>query len=172
MPNIEKASIYTMAKMGNRESFYEKLKFEKKTLEQVKDLYDSQNITLLQHTIIGRNFDIAKEILYAGVNVNAQNLSGWTALHYITERQNIEVAKILLEMGGDINIKEFEYGNTPFMMAVFNCKRTNYELVELFSKNSPDISISNNSGISPLQFANNIGDEKLIKCLESSNLGE
>ena len=50
--------------------------------------------------------------------------------------------------------------------AVFNCKGKYYDIVELFMKYNPDIHTKNNAGRSPLDFAIQVGNEKLIKMLK------
>ncbi len=90
-----------------------------------------------------------------------------TALHCICNYPNIEVARSILEHGGDIN-KRDKYGNNALWTAVFNCKGRYYEMVELFMKYNPDVTTKNNAGRSPLDFAIQVGDDKLIKLLKKN----
>lgn len=92
------------------------------------------------------------------------NEVGQTALHGICNYPSIEVAKDILEHGGNINIRD-KYGNNALWTAVFNCKGRYYDMVELFMKYNPDVKTKNNAGRSPLDFAIQVGDDKLIKLL-------
>src|SRR5690349_1994752 len=50
------------------------------------------------------NWEKMKQILQLGVvDVNAKNEDGWTALHVAANDGHIEVAKLLIEAGADIN---------------------------------------------------------------------
>lgn len=156
----EKADIYTLAKFGDLETFKKALKVEN---INEKSEYDSG---LLHYSISGEKFDIALFLINSGIDVNIINENRQTALHYICNYPNIEVAKAILEHGGDIN-KRDKYGNNPLWTAVFNCKGRYYDMVELFIKYNPDVTTKNNAGRSPLDFAIQVGNAKLIELLKS-----
>ena len=64
--------------------------------------------------------DVAKvkELLDAGVDVNAANTYGGTALAFACDRGQTEVVNLLLERGADVNAKDRFYGATPLSWAV------------------------------------------------------
>lgn len=66
-----------------------------------------------------------------GVDVNAQDGSGTTPLHYAVEGNNTAAVKILLEAGADPNIADRE-GVTPFDNAF---GRINLDIIEILLKN-------------------------------------
>nr|WP_235549934.1 ankyrin repeat domain-containing protein [Paenibacillus sp. Soil766] len=99
------------------------------------------------------------------MDVSMTNADGQTPLHYISTFPEIVVAQEILKKGGDINIRD-KYGNNALWTAVFNCKGKYYDMVELFMQYKPDVLTKNKAGRSPLDFANQVGNEKLIALLK------
>jgi hypothetical protein len=64
--------------------------------------------------------DVAKvkELLTAGVDANAANSYGGTALSFAADKGHAEVVKLLLEHGADPNVKDTFYSSTPLTWAV------------------------------------------------------
>jgi hypothetical protein len=64
--------------------------------------------------------DVAKvkELLAAGVDVNAANSYGGTALAFACDKGQTAVVNLLLEHGADINAKDRFYNSTPLTWAV------------------------------------------------------
>lgn len=58
-----------------------------------------------------------KRLLDEGVNVDTKFRYGATALSYASDRGNLEVVKILLERGADVNVRDTFYGATPLTWA-------------------------------------------------------
>ena len=69
--------------------------------------------------ILNNNIDFVHSSILSGVNVNAKDNAGNTALKLASERGQTEIVKLLLDAGADINI-----GNTndytPLEMAILN----------------------------------------------------
>lgn len=59
-----------------------------------------------------------KELLAAGVDVNAANAYGGTALSFACDKGHAAVVDFLLERGADVNAQDTFYGNTPLSWAV------------------------------------------------------
>ncbi len=60
-----------------------------------------------------------KALLAKGVPVNTQYRYGTTALHYAAQKGHLEVVRILVDHGADVDAKETEAAMTPLMFAVF-----------------------------------------------------
>lgn len=155
----EKADIYTLAKMGDIESFVKNF-----VAEEInnKSEYDSG---LLHYAISGNKFDIAMLLIDNNIDVNMINADGQTALHLISINNNLDIARELLQKGIDINIRD-KNGNNAMWTAVFNCRGKNYEMVRLLMSYKPDITTKNKAGRSPIDFAIQIKDEALINILQ------
>lgn len=151
--------LFSIAQYGTFDEFVQE--FELNILNQKND----NGSSLLHVAIAGENFDVAQFLVDQGIDVNLVNRDGQTPLHLIATKNNIKLAKILLESGADISIRD-RYGNNPMWTAVFNCKGKFYDMVELFCKYKPDVTTKNNAGKSPLDFAIQVGNEKLIKLLQ------
>lgn len=155
----ENSDIFVLAKFADIETFTSKF--------NIKDINSkSENGSgLLHYAISGNKFDIAMHLINSGINVNMTNAEDQNALHLICVNQNIEVAMALLDKGADINWRD-KFGNTPMWTAVFNCKGKNYAIVELFIRYNPDVMTKNKAGRSPLDFAIQVGNERLIELLK------
>jgi ankyrin repeat protein len=60
---------------------------------------------MLRSVAFSGNLGIVRDLLAQGVDINAQERGGWTALAYACARGHLSVAQVLLAAGADINIK-------------------------------------------------------------------
>jgi uncharacterized protein len=154
-----KADVFTLARFGEIESFKNKFILEKINTK------DEFGTGLLHYAIAGENYDISLFLIDNGIDVNMSDKDGNTPLHLIAEYPNLGVAREILERGGDLNSRN-KYGNNAIWTAVFNCKGRYYDMVELFMNYNPDITTKNNAGRSPIDFAKQVGNDKLLGILE------
>jgi uncharacterized protein len=155
----DKADIFTIARFGDISLFKKKF-----TSEKINEK-DEFGIGLLHHSIAGKNFDIALFLIENRINLNMTDEDGNTPLHLIAEHPNLDVAKDILYRGGDITFRN-KYGNTPLWTAVVNCKGRYYDLIELFMEYNPDTKSMNNAGKTPIDFAKQVANKRLISMLE------
>ena len=113
--------------------------------------------------------DIINELIRAGANVNAANLSGQTALMHIciqhsTGMENLQIT--LLENGADVTAKDKD-GNTPLHHAAMNRSDSLAKSMSdmLFEFGKVDVNAVNNAGESALDIATQTGNEPLVKWL-------
>jgi uncharacterized protein len=118
------------------------------------DAYDGDKRTVLIWAAFFKKAELLKWLIGNGANVNHQDKSGYTGLHFCGQEKNFDEAKILLENGGDPNIKE-EHGNSPLWTALFNAKG-NFELVKLLRAHDADPLAKNQHGRSPNDMATTI----------------
>lgn len=139
---------------------------EKKLLIQLKDRYNEKNEfgqTLLHEAVANSQIDIAEILINSGININQQDNNGQTPLHYTAIYYSIEIARKILSNGGNANIRD-KWGNNALWTAVFNAKGR-YELVELYIHYNADANNINNAKKTPLDFAKQINDAKLLDIL-------
>lgn len=117
--NIEKADYSTIVKIGGLEDLELKLKLDNKSIEQICDWKNDENVSILESCLVARKFNIAKILLEAGANVNVITKDGYNELHCIApnigEEGAIDMAYLLLNKGVDLNQKDNVYGNTAFL---------------------------------------------------------
>lgn len=154
----EKADMFTIAKFGELADF--KKTFKNNLLNVKSDVGSG----LLHYAVSGSKFDIAQFLIDRGIDVNMKNADGQTVLHLISVNQDINVAKSLLQNGVDVNARD-KFGNNALWSAVFNCKGRKYDMVNLLMKYRADPLNKNNAGRSPLDFATQVGNGKLVDIL-------
>ena len=107
---------------------------------------DRDGRTFLMSAVISRKEDIVDFLLKLGVDVNAQDNDGLSALHLGAIHGITEVLKKkLIQYGANIDIQD-KWGNTPLGRTVFYKK---LEATELLLSYSADIDKENNYGVSP-----------------------
>jgi hypothetical protein len=105
-----------------------------------------------------QRYDLAKQFIKAGVDVNyryplARNYAdGMTALLYASKWNNLEIVKMLIENGADMNVREIN-GNTALALAQANGNKeiSNFLIehgaIETFGNNNSSMQ---NTGISDI----------------------
>lgn len=85
--------------------------------------------TALMHAVNKRSFDFVDRLLRARANVNQLERDGWTALHFAAAYGHIAIARLLIEAGADVTIKN-NVGLTPIDVAKQNKKIEILEILE------------------------------------------
>lgn len=93
----------------------------------------------------------AVRLLDAGEDPGMHDHDGFTPLHFTAEQGNIEVAKVLLERGAEVDAVN-QFGNTALSIAVFNSEG-NGELIALLRSAGADPRHVNNFGQTPVGLA-------------------
>ena len=70
------------------------------------------NTTALQRACRDGHFELAKELIDQGANVNKAGRLGQTPLHYAALAGELECLKLLLDKGADVQSKDYK-GETP-----------------------------------------------------------
>jgi ankyrin repeat protein len=95
-------------------------------------------------------------LLAAGTNPNAQDDSGWSALHFAAQAVSPGVTEALLAGGAQTELKD-SFGNTSLSTAVFE-SRGNGSVIQLLRRAGADPHAANSSGVTPLSLARTIAN--------------
>lgn len=87
--------------------------------------------------------------LKAGMDINAKDNDGHTALMRALAYDNFEMVKLLIEKGADINARDND-GYTVLMLA---SSKKDIELSRFLIKKGADVNAANNAGETPLMLA-------------------
>ncbi len=96
------------------------------------------------------DFNKVRLAINFGAEVRAKDNNGWTPLHYASYYNHIEIAKLLIERGTDVNAKGNGGGRTPLHVAsTYN----SIKIVELLIERGADVEAKDNDGWTPLYYA-------------------
>ncbi len=105
----------------------------------------------------GDDAEMVAMLIKDHANVNAMDDDGRTALHFASNSGNYESAKLLLEHGAKVNVKEhtqgecfYGWGWYPLHLAL---RSHNYELVRLLIKHGADVNAVRTDSWTPLHTA-------------------
>ena len=111
------------------------------------------------HLHLKKNFDpdeLVKLLIARGSDVNAQDNQGFSALHFAAQDFRVTAAMAILQAGAQVDLRD-KYGNAPlFVPCSTHVGRG--EIIKLLLEHGADRNAKNNSGKSPLDLANTIGN--------------
>jgi len=106
-----------------------------------------------------------KELLEYDVNVDSDiDWEGKSLLQYGAEHNQVEIARLLLEKGANVNLKN-KRGETALHLAVL---KSNFELARIVIENGADVNLRNYEGYSALHAAAATFNEEMVKMLIDS----
>jgi ankyrin repeat protein len=90
-------------------------------------------------------------------------LSGSTTLHFAAANGHVEIARLLIQNGAEVNVRS-NYGNTPLHLAAI---RGQVDVLHLLVENDADLEAQNNYGQRALHCAARYGHLPIIQELIS-----
>ncbi|MBB4853396.1 ankyrin repeat protein [Mycobacteroides chelonae] len=102
----------------------------------------------------------AEHLIASGAEVDATDDQNWTPLHFAARTDSPEVVKLLLDSGADINAINGR-GETPITIAAGSTTASNAGVLELLRERGADPFLKGEGGVSAIDFAKMIGDEKV-----------
>ena len=97
----------------------------------------------------------------AGMDSNARDKDGTTALMIASEKADIEMVRLLIQGGADVNANNID-GYTALMYAAY---KGNLKIAELLIKNKADVNARDKDGWTALRYASIQGRNDIIKLL-------
>lgn len=130
---------------------------------------DQSGDTALVGAVMYSRPEVARVLLDRGANPSAKNGSGQTPIHYVCEKGDVELARLLVAKAKDVDVISTRpvanYGNivgTPLIHAVRNA---NLGVVTLLVERGADVKKEAPEGVSALRLAVEIGNLKIVEYL-------
>lgn len=122
--------------------------------ESVRDTaaYSEEKRPLLTHAVLAGDMELINLLIQQGINLNAQDSVGGTALMYAVERKNSEITELLVKAGADVNLKSKE-GCTALIWAVMN---DDLASVKLLIEHGADVTTRTDIGTGALMHAKSV----------------
>ena len=105
---------------------------------------------------------LVQSLLKQNIDVNAAQGDGNTALHWAAYREDVEMTRLLIQAGADLQAKTRIGNVTALHLAATN---GNAAIIELLLKAGADVNLSNGNGTTPLMLASASGKTDAIKVM-------
>ena len=115
----------------------------------------------LVEAVKSRDTDAVRTLLAEGVDVNAPQSDGATALHWAAYRDDVDTAALLIEAGANVNTAN-ELGATPLWLAADNGSPTMIERL-LDAGANPNVALP--EGETPVMTASRTGNADVVRLL-------
>jgi len=108
------------------------------------------------------DIEATKLFLSEGIDINAKNEKGQTALMRAAEYQRTEVVTLLLEKGADVHLRSNQHERTAFMEAASS---GNCVIIKQLAERGAEINARDHTNYTPLHFACMWGHVEAVKLL-------
>jgi tetratricopeptide (TPR) repeat protein len=109
------------------------------------------------------NINRIQSLLASGADVNAKDINGVTALWQAAANGHLDIVKVLLESGANVNIQHKSLGVTALWMAA---REGHTEIVKLLLAAGADVKAGAKDTYTPLEIAKEKGHTEIIKLLK------
>lgn len=111
-----------------------------------------------------KNYKKVEELIKNKVDINFKDETGSTALIYVSELGNFQIAKLLIENNANVNEKD-NNGNTALMKVAPRIGENDLMLAEKLLEGGANINEKNQFGLTALMIASGSGNVELVKKL-------
>jgi len=128
------------------------------------DLEEYDEISPLFYAIrMYASLEMIKLMLENGVDLFAVDSDGISALDMAIKFKRMDVVRLCIDKGFDLNTTKRKSGITPVMLAA--CF-SDIDLMEILLENGGDINAVDRTGMSPLDYARKLGQKRMQAYLE------
>lgn len=120
----------------------------------------------LFEAVANNDVPTVQAVVKNGVNINAQDVQGRTALLVAVEKHHVESAKVLLDAGADVNIQDHKQ-DSPLLLA--GAEGT-VEIMKRILQAEPDFTRYNRFGGTSLVPAAERGHVEMVKLLVTTDI--
>jgi len=124
---------------------------------------DGKNVQILSDAEKNLALKYVKYFVSKGMDVNAKDNLGITAIHATALVGHVEIADFLVSKGANVQAKD-NNGTTPLHVVGLN---KNTEIAPFLVAKGADVNVRNNNGITPLHSVTLVGNLESIKFLVS-----
>ena len=117
---------------------------------------------LLHFACKNGQISLIRNLLKDNVDINALNAKGLSPLHLAVIEGNIEVTKLLISEGANIEVTDSKWGSSPLLYA---CQNGRTKIVKLLVEMGADIKAESDDDTSAIHFAAQSGKSDLIDFL-------
>ena len=119
------------------------------------------------------DIELVSESIRSGVNINAYDVKGDTALHITSQYGHLSVVNLLIKAGADIEFKTEDLGQTPLILAASNLASAKYngfdqdviKTIRFLVRAGANVNAQDNDGWTALVGAANAGNIEATKIL-------
>ena len=126
------------------------------------DSRNSQDRTPLTVAASYGHAEVAEELMRAAADLFVGDVYADTPIHYAAMSGDIETADLFLSRGVDVNLRSRHDGESPLIYAACN---GNLEMVTFLLANGADLNMRDDTGRTPLQFADNSKARDIVALL-------
>ena len=158
--------------INNEEKLFDLIRRASSTIEEYKMVIESiENInytdgndsSFLHQAVIYKKSDIVHDLLYRGIDVDLQDVNGFTAAMFMVESEQWDLLTELFKFHPNVNLKEWRYGNSLLWYVVFYKSEIRNEIAKKMIKMGANPYSLNSDGKSPLDSVVSDNNEELIK---------
>lgn len=126
---------------------------------------DENGATILHYAIMSEDTEIVRMILKQGLDIDARDINGQSALFYAMD-QDVSLAKLLLDHGADPLLRDNNNNTTLFNAA----GGSDVRVFRLLLEAGVDPNQANVAGSTPLHYASSKGNTEHVRLLLDANV--
>ena len=110
------------------------------------------------------NLNLVRDLIALGANIDWQNEDNYnyTPLHVAVREGSVEIARMLIDAGADLDVQDTWGSQTPLHVAAINER---VEIARMLIGAGADVNVQDDYGWTPLHYAANNGSVEIAKML-------